>query len=116
MFLLPGESLAKYSSRSASDDSEHVEPVDRSRTIRTRRRAEIAEEALTEERFEAGQIDAASNEESPSEEARARADPLAARCCGEPSGMIGAARAVDQLRRSRGGRVPGFGLLHDSSD
>jgi ribonuclease G len=59
VFLLPGESLAKYSSRSASgSDSEQIEPVDRQpddpdSPIEQR----FTEEALEEERFEAGQID-----------------------------------------------------------
>ena len=59
VFLLPGESLAKYSSRAASgSDSEQIEPVDRQPDDPDSPiEQSFAEEALEEERFEAGQID-----------------------------------------------------------
>ena len=79
MFLLPGESLAKYHSRSSSEpDAEDVEPVGLqpddpdAPTVQDISTESLEAEAFEEERFEVGQIDLV---ESASGEPAAESEP-----------------------------------------
>ena len=77
VFLLPGESLAKYSSRSAADrepSAIRADELDAPLSVDSIVE-ENSEETLIEERFEAGQIDALEEESTPAEEVPVAAEP-----------------------------------------
>jgi ribonuclease G len=77
VFLLPGESLAKYSSRSAADrepSAIHADELDAPLSVDSIVE-ENSEETLIEERFEAGQIDAFEEKSTPAEEVPVAVEP-----------------------------------------